>query len=794
MGPTSELVGPATGRVSQAVVRPLPFDLKNQAAKGLDPCTDGIALGAKRVSLVKSVILPWIMILVVGLSHTQLDGAPDPYASEFATPPPEIGSYAWEKNRQAASERQEQFRIRVAIPDAVGDAAMADFVARRDANQNRNPTRTEASIAPSALGRILLFLTGFGLAGILVLRKLAPELLAALNQQFNPWVLVPATLTNYATAIRAEDEAFSKFTTAFQTGPPARLPSDADAVPSAGAVNTISEFHARAARLVVALRKLLEAIARETDQVARHRLLADLRRELCALKGEADRPEVLLVWQVASALEGLLKQLTDKASNVTASTLRTVAGGVELLADLCVPGLKPDLLTAQPLRFLAVDDDLISRKAISFALKKALTQPDLAENGEAALALATRQAYDVIFLDVQMPGMDGFELCTKIHETVSNATTPVVFVTVQSDFNAHAKSTLSGGSDLMGKPFLTFEVTVKALTLALRGRLQGRTLTTAADANSNGAKVLSPALAKTSFESAVQEALPEVSTDCAQSSQSLRSGGSSAEPAPATPAPGGKALARAHELLPGELTREFLSRASAQLAPMQDLFQAIFQTADATARQEILAEIYLCLHALDPRTNSASRHPAIQVSAALEGLLRKLLENPNHASPSTLVTLAAGVDLLQDLCGQGIRCDLITHPPIRMLVVDDDPISRRAVVCALQMAFEKPEAAESGEAALTLAAARPFDLIFMDVRMPGMDGFTACAKLHETILNRTSPVVFVTGQSDFNARTEMSRCGGSDFVGKPFLKSEITVKALTFALRGRIEKLAAVPN
>ena len=223
---------------------------------------------------------------------------------------------------------------------------------------------------------------------------------------------------------------------------------------------------------------------------------------------------------------------------------------------------------------------------------------------------------------------------------------------------------------------------------------------------------------------------------------------------------------------------------------MQDLFQAIFQTGDATARQEILAEIYLCLHALDPRTNFATRHPAIQVSAALEGLLRKLLEDPKHASPSTLVTLAAGVDLLQDLCGPGIRCDLITQPPMRMLVVDDDPTSRRAVVCALQMAFEKPEAAESGEAALALAAERPFDLIFMDVQMPGMDGFTACAKLHETLLNRTAPVVFVTGQSDFNARTQMSRCGGSDFVGKPFLKSEITVKALTFALRGRIEKTA----
>jgi CheY-like chemotaxis protein len=121
---------------------------------------------------------------------------------------------------------------------------------------------------------------------------------------------------------------------------------------------------------------------------------------------------------------------------------------------------------------LVVDDDLISRHALSLSMKKAFSQPDLAVDGESALAQATRQVYDVIFLDVQMPGMDGFELCTKIRDTVPNRTTPVVFVTSHGDFDACAQSTISGGNDLMGKPFMIFEVTVKALTFALRGRLQ----------------------------------------------------------------------------------------------------------------------------------------------------------------------------------------------------------------------------------------------------------------------------------------------------------------------------------
>jgi DNA-binding response OmpR family regulator len=68
--------------------------------------------------------------------------------------------------------------------------------------------------------------------------------------------------------------------------------------------------------------------------------------------------------------------------------------------------------------------------------------------------------------------MDGFELCTRIHATTANRTTPVVFVTRHTDFDVRAKSSLTGARDLIGKPFLTFEVALKALTLVLRRRLQ----------------------------------------------------------------------------------------------------------------------------------------------------------------------------------------------------------------------------------------------------------------------------------------------------------------------------------
>src|SRR5581483_4212557 len=147
---------------------------------------------------------------------------------------------------------------------------------------------------------------------------------------------------------------------------------------------------------------------------------------------------------------------------------------LELLAALCKHGATAELLLAAPIRILAVDDDLISRHAVGLSLKKAFNQPDLAANGEAALAQASAIGYDVIFLDIMMPGLNGFELCSKIRESVPNHQTPVVFVTAKNDPETLAEASRCGGTDLVTKPFLIFEITVKALVLALGGRLAKR--------------------------------------------------------------------------------------------------------------------------------------------------------------------------------------------------------------------------------------------------------------------------------------------------------------------------------
>ena len=699
-----------------------------------------------------------VVLLVAGLwclSAHGADGSDPHHIDEVSR---QSGSIQWDTDQTGAQQRQERYRVVVPMPDAFGQnvprSAIASLVNGPKAVAAQTPPLTAS---PGNLLQNLLIAAALSFCAVLMIQKFVPGILMDLNRSLNPWSPSAASGKNLSAKVRAEEEAFGKFLETFRVGPPT-----SPSIDSTPRENPLNEFYAQVKKRLVTLRKFLRDIGRQSGDAGRQKLLANLRFEIGLLMDEAGFPEALPVWQLASALEGLVKQLAEHIKNATPSTLRTIDAGLTLLDHLSTPDLPPNLLAERPARFLVVDDDPISRQALSLSLKKAFGQPDLAVDGVTALAQASRHAYDVIFLDVQMPGMDGFELCTKIHNTVPNRLTPVVFVTCHSDFDARCKSTLSGGNDLMGKPFLTFEVCVKALTLAWEGRL-GRNIRTPSQR---------PDPARDSMHR-----VPTV-TDVACPAPDLTT---ALQPSPAAaPSP---------EMDP--ITDAFLDRLSKHLGPFRDLCQKALLASNEETRQNRLAEGFLRLNSWMIRNGAEPVHPAYQLGAALEGLFRKMLQDSRHATPSALDTMTTAVDLLSDLCVPGMKTDLAIHPPIHMLVVDDDLVTRRCIVGALQTAFNKADSVENGEAALALALEKPFDVIFLDVVMPGMDGFEVCSRIRDSVPNRTTPVVFVTGHADFDAHARMSRIGGDGLMGKPFLISEITVKALTFALRGRLDRLNA---
>src|SRR5258706_2358868 len=245
-------------------------------------------------------------------------------------------------------------------------------------------------------------------AGVFASRNLGSKI-AALKARLAPSFPVPAA----AADILEEDQSFSEFAASFRA-PDAtakergfNFPGQTKKDTSNTADSTLKEFFASATGDIAMVRNYLSAIGRGSDEAGRQKLLVDLARQIGSLKRKATLPAVLLVRQMAFAMEGLPNQLAEKPSSVTASALRTLSGAVNLLDALCVPGLNPGLACDPPVRLLAVDDDPISRRAISLTLERAFARPEVAEDGQTALAMAAEHAYDAIFLDVQMPGMDG---------------------------------------------------------------------------------------------------------------------------------------------------------------------------------------------------------------------------------------------------------------------------------------------------------------------------------------------------------------------------------------------------
>jgi len=225
---------------------------------------------------------------------------------------------------------------------------------------------------------------------------------------------------------------------------------------------------------LAALRASLQSLIKSNNEVLRLKHIHELYRRVHAINGNAGISGLVQIAHLAAALEALLKEIYEKPKNINASTLRTVATAVDFLGFLFERGTQPDKQEIPTANTLVVDDEAISRRAIIYALEKAQLQSVCVEDPVAAFKLLSENEFDLVFLDVDMPGMTGYELCTKLRNLPLHKKTPVVFITGLSDFDNRTNSMMAGGNDFIAKPFLFIELTVKALIHILRGKLQPR--------------------------------------------------------------------------------------------------------------------------------------------------------------------------------------------------------------------------------------------------------------------------------------------------------------------------------
>jgi signal transduction histidine kinase/DNA-binding response OmpR family regulator len=103
-------------------------------------------------------------------------------------------------------------------------------------------------------------------------------------------------------------------------------------------------------------------------------------------------------------------------------------------------------------RILLAEDNRLNRQILSMHLKDWGYDFDLVENGLEALALAGRFAYDLIMLDIQMPGLDGYQVARQIREK-GHTSVPIIAITANSGVEEKKKCLAAGMNDCLQKPF-----------------------------------------------------------------------------------------------------------------------------------------------------------------------------------------------------------------------------------------------------------------------------------------------------------------------------------------------------
>ena len=124
---------------------------------------------------------------------------------------------------------------------------------------------------------------------------------------------------------------------------------------------------------------------------------------------------------------------------------------------------------------VVVDDDVMNRKLAERILSKSDIEVATLSSGEELMTFVKDNRPDLILLDINMPGMDGFETLTKLREEETEiADIPVVFLTSENDTEAEKKALGLGAKDFIKKPFIPEILTLRVKQIAELLRLQKR--------------------------------------------------------------------------------------------------------------------------------------------------------------------------------------------------------------------------------------------------------------------------------------------------------------------------------
>ncbi len=398
-------------------------------------------------------------------------------------------------------------------------------------------------------------------------------------------------------------------------------------------------------------------------------------------------------------------------------------------------------------KILFVDDDALVARIYSEKLAEAGFEVVVAQDGVAAMKRVTEFKPDLVVLDLLMPKLTGADVLKYIREHPTLKSTRVVVFS-----NSYLAALLDQVGQTDAEYSLPKSATPALLIETIHKVLAGPEHIVKPSAKAAGAK---PAPASVPAASVSKQP----SQSRAAQDQQFRE----------------------------RVKREFVEHTPRMIVELRRVCREFLDAADSANELALIEDLTRKVGFLGQTAAMAGYQQLAQLSSALEALLFHLHEKESAVDDSCRNTIAKAVVLLAEHLDGADQAQMDNLPPAAILVVDDNPVSNRALVQTLVGANLPTTGITDPFDALASLQATPYDLVLLDIEMPGMDGLVLCEQIRALPLHKRTPVVFITSHADLRTRSRSILSGGNEFISKPVLPLELNVKVFAQLLKHRAD-------
>jgi len=386
-------------------------------------------------------------------------------------------------------------------------------------------------------------------------------------------------------------------------------------------------------------------------------------------------------------------------------------------------------------KILFVEDDPVVLTLYRNRLQREGFEVLFAEDGEVALNVLSRVRPDLVVLDLMLPKVNGVDVLKHIRADDRLKSVPVLILS-NAYMTELAQKALQSGAN-MG--MLKTECTPAKLVEAIRDLLG-----------------YEPAFGLVAGKSGKSQAEAFVAA---------------------------AAAAHADEMTLKATREDFIKDAPAEISKIRDHCLAYIKAATTPTGLQQLNNLYQRVHFLTARAGLAGCAKSALLASAFEALLFEVVFKPANVTASVLQTIAQAVDCLGRLFQNGDTGNAGVNLKAKILIVDDDAVCNYTMVAALKRAHFEPVSVEDPTVAVQMVQATQYDIVLLDINMPGMNGFEVCEALRRMPQYKETPVIFITGFGDFQNRAQGILSGGNDLITKPTSPLELVLKTTMHLLQ-----------